>query len=63
MLWFLVWGCSEKSMDEVIEEAPSIDPSQEGGWIVATRDDVFLNRHGQELNIQFWYPTEEEKSI
>ena len=62
MLWLLVWGCSDKSIEDQVEETPSIDPSQEGGWIVATKEDVFINRHGQELNIQFWYPTTEERS-
>jgi predicted dienelactone hydrolase len=58
MMLMLMFACSDK--EEVVgQEQVSIDPTQRGGWTVGTRDDSFANRHGQELNIQFWFPTEE----
>lgn len=58
IIGLLFFACSDKeSVAE--EESVSIDPTQPGGWNVGTRDDVFMNRHGQEMNIQFWYPTED----
>jgi predicted dienelactone hydrolase len=61
MVWLILWGCSDKTI-EIEEEVQTIDPAQRGNWIVATEDDSFMNRHGQELQIQFWYPTTEERS-
>ena len=58
IIGLLFFACADK--ESVAEEDPvSIDPTQPGGWNVGTRDDVFMNRHGQEMNIQFWYPTED----
>ena len=58
ILGMMLFACADK---EVVTEyeAKSIDPTQPGGWTVGTRDDEFVNRHGQEMNIQFWYPTED----
>ena len=57
IIGLLFLACTDK--ESIVEEEPiTIDPTQPGGWNVGTRDDVFMNRHGQEMNIQFWYPTE-----
>lgn len=58
MIWMLIIACSETE-EQVKENKVIIEPTQRGDWTVGTRDDSFLNRHGQTLNIQFWYPTDE----
>lgn len=54
----LVVACTGKEIVEE-QELVSVDPTQPGGWTVGTSDDLFVNRHEQKMNIQFWYPAEE----
>ena len=36
-----------------------VDPTLTGPHQIATRDEDMINRHGQELTLQVWYPSSE----
>jgi len=63
MIWWAgLSACGENNTEPVKEEEiVHIDPSQQGSSIVATRADRMINRHGQELDVQYWYPTLEAR--
>ena len=53
MLWFLLACQNTKS----ISEAQLIDASTSGPYTVATAEHKTINDAGEEMSVQFWYPS------
>ena len=60
-IWIFAFACSEKNTEDTHSEEVVVDPSQVGAYRIATKDRPFVNRHGQESTLQYWYPVQEEK--
>ena len=50
-------GCQDSEEEKNIESHQFVDPTQKGPYQTATRDEDMINRHGQELTLQVWYPS------
>ena len=60
-IWIFIFACSEKDTENTDIEEVVVDPAQSGSYRIATKSRPFVNRHGQESAIQYWYPVQEEK--
>ena len=53
-------GCQSEDIETKEEDNTMlsfVDPSQQGPFSIATRDEDMINRHEQELTLQVWYPS------
>ena len=52
------FSCQSSEEQKNIEfQLEFVDPTQMGPYQIATRDEDMINRHGQELTLQVWYPS------